>query len=859
MDQPKHRERSREDALEHHPACFKESSKVIDERHLRLSDQEIQSSIFRIGIQGSKHISPPDPNLELLYGVGNVRAFVCPVLQNGDIFEGYKHRLKDQGHQLAIISPVHVPLPSFNLQHKEFGTINISLGRKTPINLSSYHCSILQAVFVILMDERWRRRTKNMFFATSQKEEYRSAISPYLVGITSADGLLDWELMDLLIYEAARSKEERIAAARLEKSAFNEARIWAPIYDELVPYVVFDTTGETCASPFPSRREGVDSFQDYFLKCRNFEVPVDSLLFNAQKLWWLPRNLPLCKADDTVDNPRESSRITAADSMNAEGVNIVKIAQHACFELRLANAPVALMCLMLPQILYIYESYATATELIRHCSVHLPILGFHLSNVPLEKVVECLNASSSTLPESYDVLEYFGDAVLKIVQTDALVKSNELRLRTGFVDEGAFSILRSGMSDTREWHSIRASDKVSIASPSQLWVQINDLPRFVIGAALERGKWLPCCMTFKQNGNNKNDDNRDSKVDADVVEALLGLVFLECGWDIAQKVADELDITVSWNDTEHPKRITKDTDRRLRNLVSSCTGYSDIQRIELAEEALTHPTFRSTEVPSYQRLEWIGDAVLCMAIRKWIYYNLREGASIGTLVEVDAALVSNETLAFLCGKYGLQHHINHSDPDLEPRMENYVRSVSELGNGLWCTDPPKSMSDIAESLLGAVHMDGGFAAGQSACLRFMSPLLNVLLEAQSLKKEIRLKHPRKAITEIAGDLFEIHVESEPYFALAAPKVDVLFQGGNWGPAKKESDSFVASVTILGSILLAVADPSARVAKNKVCAIVVTAVETNPRLLDRLQTCFRRIESTQSPAKKTPAKWKAELP
>jgi dsRNA-specific ribonuclease len=62
------------------------------------------------------------------------------------------------------------------------------------------------------------------------------------------------------------------------------------------------------------------------------------------------------------------------------------------------------------------------------------------------------------------------------------------------------------------------------------------LHKFIMTGALEKGKWLPSCMTFKESTGLKNDDGLSSKVYADIIEALLGLVFLECGWDVARKV-----------------------------------------------------------------------------------------------------------------------------------------------------------------------------------------------------------------------------------------------------------------------------------------------------------------------------------
>ena len=67
----------------------------------------------------------------------------------------------------------------------------------------------------------------------------------------------------------------------------------------------------------------------------------------------------------------------------------------------------------------------------------------------------------------------------------------------------------------------------------------------------------------------------------------------------------------------------------------------------VVEESFTHPTNLSTTSNlSFQRIEWIGDAVLRLAIRKWIYKKFPD-LELGNMVLLEASLVCNKTLAFL--------------------------------------------------------------------------------------------------------------------------------------------------------------------------------------------------------------------
>lgn len=167
-----------------------------------------------------------------------------------------------------------------------------------------------------------------------------------------------------------------------------------------------------------------------------------------------------------------------------------------------------------------------------------------------------------------------------------------------------------------------------------------------------------------------------------LVESILGLVYLEFGYAIALNVGGELGVTLQWEDPSEESARSKKGNEQLLTTVHHCTGYHDFKKPELVDEAFTHPSANHPSVPSYQRLEWVGDAVLCLAMREWIYKNFAWDTSLGEMVVFEAALVSNETLAFLSIKNALQHNLNHRDHSLPSRIESYSWKVQN-GSGLW--------------------------------------------------------------------------------------------------------------------------------------------------------------------------------
>jgi dsRNA-specific ribonuclease len=158
-------------------------------------------------------------------------------------------------------------------------------------------------------------------------------------------------------------------------------------------------------------------------------------------------------------------------------------------------------------------------------------------------------------------------------------------------------------------------------------------------------------------------------------------------------------------------------------------------------------------------------------------------------------------------------------------------------------DPPKAISDTVEAVFGAVHVDGGFVHGQAAVLQLLSPILQVLLKAQRENRKISLMHPKKVMQEMGGEMLELNASTESDFA-GESSTDVLF-GSNWGHAKSESSNYISTVEVMGSTVVAVSDPSLSVARNKACALVVGALQSNSALTAKLQSYRTKVESSFS--------------
>ncbi|KAG1358626.1 Ribonuclease 3-like protein 2 [Cocos nucifera] len=146
--------------------------------------------------------------------------------------------------------------------------------------------------------------------------------------------------------------------------------------------------------------------------------------------------------------------------------------------------------------------------------------------------------------------------------------------------------------------------------------------------------------------------------------------------------------------------------------VERLLGYSFRDR-RLLEEALTHPSY--LEHPSYQRLEFVGDAALGIAFTNHVYLT-NPDANAGQLSTLRSANISTEKLARAAVRHDLYRLIRRNSPRLDHMVANFTRSVlreleeeEDLEPYGGCTiKAPKVLADIVESIAAAVYIDCGF-------------------------------------------------------------------------------------------------------------------------------------------------------
>lgn len=150
--------------------------------------------------------------------------------------------------------------------------------------------------------------------------------------------------------------------------------------------------------------------------------------------------------------------------------------------------------------------------------------------------------------------------------------------------------------------------------------------------------------------------------------------------------------------------VTRASQPKKAQVITQLAGYTFSQP-SLLDEALTHPSLSGSY--NYQRLEFLGDRVLGLAISTWLL-ELFPGEAEGKLNRRFAALVRRETLAEMAIKLGITKELK-----LTPGAEQ---------DGT--RDKDAIQSDVCESFIGAMYLDGGFDVANAFIRKHWKSLIN---------------------------------------------------------------------------------------------------------------------------------------
>ena len=427
-----------------------------------------------------------------------------------------------------------------------------------------------------------------------------------------------------------------------------------------------------------------------------------------------------------------------------------------------------------PSILHKYEVYLIADQLRK---TRLAPVQFQ----DLDGVVMALSASSAREGVDYQRLEFLGDSVLK------------------------WCISLQLLAEHPSWHEgYLTTHKAQIVANPRLAQAAVDfgLDGYILTEAFTGRKWRPLYQSHLTEPPTPTPRKVAAKRLADVVEALMGAAFIEGGLSTTLQLMQMLLPELRW-------AALSERCQQLLNLVpgdvSMPSHFYLLQELighqfgkgALLVEAMTHPSYQAdTRVVTYQRLEFLGDAILDQIVVKALW-TANPALPHYEMHLMRTALVNADFLAFLCMEHSVQETrmdirkaaigggcvvFNPAETKVDHYIWQYMRRTNDvialtqretverfctyhqavrsaLNDGYeypWldlariCAD--KFFSDLVESILGAIYVDTLGDLG--ACAAFLEKIglmwyLGRLISCSSVLntegKTIEIMHPKEQL------------------------------------------------------------------------------------------------------------------
>ncbi|RCH77482.1 Dicer-like protein 1, partial [Rhizopus stolonifer] len=183
---------------------------------------------------------------------------------------------------------------------------------------------------------------------------------------------------------------------------------------------------------------------------------------------------------------------------------------------------------------------------------------------------------------------------------------------------------------------------------------------------------------------------------ADAMESALGAAFLSGSLNGVVRAIRQFDIPMgikTWTDI---------------HAIYQLSPKSTLISWQIDLEALMH---RSASNGTYERLEFLGDALLDYYVTTYIYQG-HPTATPSILHSLRKSSVNHHILSVICLKMKLHKHIVYSAGSIAAAVMKFeydhqrvVDSGEDVDEYWLALDPPKMLSDVVESLLGAMLVD----------------------------------------------------------------------------------------------------------------------------------------------------------
>ncbi|KAL9326120.1 hypothetical protein ACSQ67_006765 [Phaseolus vulgaris] len=370
---------------------------------------------------------------------------------------------------------------------------------------------------------------------------------------------------------------------------------------------------------------------------------------------------------------------------------------------------------LLPSIMHRLGNLLVAIELKQMLSSSFP----EAAEVSALRVLEALTTEKCQERFSLERLEVLGDAFLKFVVArhfflmhDSLHEGDLTKRRSNAVNNSNLLKL-----------AIRRNLQIYICDqtfdPSQFYAlgrpcpiicckEIKESIHFCVNSVKEQGK-------LTETRCNKNHHWLHNKTVADVVEALVGAFLVDSGFKAAIAFLTWIGIQVDFKAsqvvdicTASAAYIPLSADIDIPSLESKL-GHQFFHK-GLLLQAFVHPSYNKLGGGCYQRLEFLGDAVLDYLIASYLF-SAYPKLKPGQLTDLRSLSVNNKAFACVAVDRSFDKYLLCDSNGLSEAIKKYVEYVrrpstdSSIKEGPKC---PKALGDLVESCVGAILLDSGF-------------------------------------------------------------------------------------------------------------------------------------------------------
>ncbi len=201
---------------------------------------------------------------------------------------------------------------------------------------------------------------------------------------------------------------------------------------------------------------------------------------------------------------------------------------------------------------------------------------------------------------------------------------------------------------------------------------------------------------------------------------------------------------------------------------------------ELLELSLTHASVSEHRLASNERLEFLGDAILGQVVCEIIFRTFPDLLE-GEMTKIKSSAVSRRTCARVARALGLHE-------------------LLKMGKGMQSHDepPPSLAAAVLESVIAALHIDGGFDVARNFLIPLFEPVVRRAARSghQQNYKSV-LQQYAQQITQSTPN-YRVLDEKGPDHAKAF-KIAVELNGRRfeaaWGQAKKQAEQQAALIAL----------------------------------------------------------------